>query len=62
MWDGNDQRFERIYTQGTLRVMEIWVDRETGVEYLYHHYGYGGGLTPLLDRDGRPVVNPQYGR
>ena len=24
------ERFERIYQQGRLTVMEIWVDRETG--------------------------------
>ena len=36
--------------------MEIWVDKETGVNYLYHFSGYAGGLTPLLDRDGKPVI------
>ena len=35
---------------------EIWVDRETGVNYVFH--GYAGGLTPLLDKDGKPVVTP----
>ena len=37
---------------------EIWVDRETGVNYLFHFSGYAGGLTPLLDRDGKPLVTP----
>ena len=37
---------------------EIWVDRETGVNYLYHAAGYGAGLTPLLGRDGKPVITP----
>ena len=37
---------------------EIWVDKETGVNYLYHACGYSGGLTPLLDRDGKPIVTP----
>ena len=49
-------RFIRTYSQGTLVLTEIWVDRDTGVNYLYHCTGYTGGLTPLLDRDGRPVV------
>ncbi len=53
-----DQRFERTYSQGTMSVTEIWVDKETGVNYLYHVSGYSGGLTPLLDRDGKPVVFP----
>lgn len=51
-------RFVRVYKQGTLTVMEIWVDRATGVNYLYHQDGYSGGLTPLLDPYGRPVVTP----
>ena len=51
-------RFIKIYTQGTINGTEIWVDRETGVHYLYHFSGYSGGLTPLLDKDGKPVVAP----
>ncbi len=53
-----DERFEKIYSQGALTITEIWVDRETGVNYLYHINGYSGGLTPLLDRDGKPIVSP----
>lgn len=53
-----DKRFVRTYTQGTLNSMEIWVDTQTGVNYLLHQSGYGGGLTVLLDRDGKPVVSP----
>ena len=55
---GKNDRFEKIYSQGTMNVMEIWVDRETGVNYVFHASGYAGGMTPLLDRDGRPVVSP----
>ena len=36
----------------------IWVDKQTGVNYLYVQSGYAGGLTPLLNRDGTPVVTP----
>lgn len=53
-----DKRFERIYTQGTLTTTEIWVDKETGVNYLFHTDGNAGGLTPLLDKDGKPVITP----
>lgn len=49
-------RFKRVYTQGKLEGMEIWVDKLTGVNYVYHFAGYSGGLTPLLDANGRPVV------
>jgi len=45
-----------------MNVMEIWVDRETGVNYVFHASGYAGGMTPLLDRDGKPVVSPVLNR
>ena len=50
-----DKRFEIVYTQGMSNV-HILVDKKTGVNYLYHGTGYGGGLTPLLDREGKPIV------
>ena len=53
-----DQRFEIVYSQGTITVTEIWVDKETGVNYLYHASGSSGGLTPLLDREGKHVISP----
>ena len=34
----------------------IIIDKETGVNYLYVCRGYGGGLTPLLDADGKPII------
>lgn len=57
-----NDRFEKVYTQGAFGTMEIWVDKETGVNYLYHQSGYSGGMTPLLDRDGKPVVSPIVNR
>ena len=51
-------RFIQTYSQGVMNVSEIWVDRETGVNYLFHASGNSGGLTPLLNRDGTPVVTP----
>ena len=59
---GKNDRFEKIYSQGTMNVMEIWVDRETRVNYVFHASGYAGGMTPLLDRDGKPVVSPVLNR
>lgn len=53
-----EQRFEKIYTQGAMTTTEIWVDKETGVNYLFHACGTAGGMTPLLDRDGKPIVSP----
>ena len=37
-----DQRFEKVYSQGTMTTMEIWVDKETGVNYVFHASGYAG--------------------
>lgn len=51
-------RFEKVYSQGKLNVMEIWVDKETGVNYVFHQSGYAGGITPLLDRNGNPIISP----
>ena len=52
------KRFETIYKQGTLDAIEILVDQETGVNYLFRSSGYAGGMTPLLDREGKPVISP----
>ena len=53
-----DSRFVKVYTDGAFGSNEIWVDKVTGVNYLFHAAGYAGGLTPLLNRDGTPVVTP----
>lgn len=55
---GKNDRFEKVYSQGTMNVMEIWVDKKTGVNYVFHANGYAGGFTPLLDREGKPVISP----
>lgn len=57
-----ENRFEKVYSQGTLTVTEIWVDKETGVNYIFHQSGNAGGLTPLLDREGKPVISPVINR
>ena len=55
-----DDRFEKIISQsmGFGEGVIVFVDRQTGVNYLFYKSGYGGGLTPLIDRDGKPVVTP----
>lgn len=50
------KRFKKVYTQGNLGAMEIIIDTETGVNYLFAKSGYAGGLAPLLDKDGKPVI------
>ena len=55
--DKFDDRFVKVYSKGALETIEVWVDKETGVNYLFHASGYAGGLTPLIDRDGKPVIS-----
>lgn len=57
-----NDRFEKVYSQGAVNVTEIWVDKETGVNYMYHAAGYSGGLTPLLDREGKPIITTVVNR
>ena len=57
---GKNARFEVIAEEGTTikrgGKRQIYRDKETGVNYLYVEVGYSGGLTPLLDADGKPIV------
>ena len=53
-----DKRFIEVYSEGSITVTQILVDKQTGVNYLFHASGYAGGLTPLLKADGTPVVTP----
>ena len=41
----SEERFIKTYDQGSFNVFEIWVDRMTGVNYLYRNSGTSGGLT-----------------
>ena len=55
-----DKRFEITVKEGSeladSGLMQVIVDKETGVNYLFVKSGYGAGLTPLLDADGKVVV------
>ena len=52
-----EERFVRIYSENFDSEL-ILVDKKTGVNYLFVSRGYAGGLTPLLDRNGKPVITP----
>ena len=43
-------------TLGLITDARVIVDKETGVNYLFVACGYGGGLTPLQDSDGKPII------
>ena len=52
-----EERFVRIHSENMCGE-QILVDTKTGVNYLFVTSGYAGGLTVLLDRDGKPVISP----
>lgn len=52
-----EKRFIVSYTQGMLENSKIIIDKETGVNYLYHKNANSGGLTPLLDKEGKPIIS-----
>ncbi len=51
-------RFIKIFAEGNREGTEIWVDRKTGVNYVFHYRGCVEGFTPLLDAEGKPVITP----
>ena len=59
-----ENRFIRILKEGSALknegLRQVFVDRETGVQYLFLHTGYAGGLTPLLDAEGKPLLDKRY--
>ena len=50
-----EDRFIKVHSEAMGGRM-ILVDKKTGVNYLFVSSGYAGGLTPLLDRDGKPII------
>ena len=44
------------YTEGTRIIM----DTQTGVQYLFVNWGSAGGLTLLVDKDGKPLIAENY--
>ena len=59
MGNKKDKRFIKTSTQSDWSgTTEIWVDKLTGVNYMFHSAGYAGGLTPLLDSYGKIIVTP----
>lgn len=60
----HNNRFIEVYNQKHPDVgmlpgginMRVFVDRFTGVQYLWHRDYNSGGLTVLLDQDGKPLL------
>lgn len=52
-----DRFVKALAENGFVTSSEIWVDTQTGVEYLYHASGNSGGLTVLVDAEGKPLLH-----
>ena len=56
-----DERFEVIEKCGgalkEMGLVQIIRDKQTVVQYLWVRSGYAGGLTPLLDAQGKPIID-----
>ena len=58
-----DKRFEVVHSESggfNGPSVKILRDTVTGVQYLFTQSGHAGGLTPLLNRDGTPVVGASF--
>ncbi|KMY44577.1 hypothetical protein AC622_10235 [Bacillus sp. FJAT-27916] len=55
-----NKRFEDVYTQGKMEVTKIIRDNETGVLYMFHYGGPTSGLTVMVDKDGKPLVDKDF--
>jgi hypothetical protein len=42
---------------GALSAMDIIVDNETGVNYMFYVYGNTSGLTVIVDKNGKPYIS-----
>ena len=59
----DENRFKVLYKDGSqikdAGVRQILVDTETGVNYLVWKSGYAGGITPLMDFEGKVIVTKE---
>lgn len=57
-----DDRFEVVEKNGLSQGTRIIVDKETGVQYLLAWWTSIGGLTVLVDKDGKPLLDKRYAK
>ena len=55
-------RFVFVEKNGIMQGARVIVDKETGVQYLLAHWTNVGGLTVLVDKDGKPLLDPKYAK
>ena len=52
-----EQRFIKVMGESAfISSNEVLVDTQTGAQYLYHAAGNSGGLTVLVDAEGKPLL------
>ena len=51
-----NERFIQIYNQSSKDGFRIYYDKETKVMYLISAIYEGGGITVLVDKDGKPLI------
>lgn len=51
-----NERFIQIYNQYSKDGFRIYYDKETKVMYLISTIHKGGGITVLVDKDGKPLL------
>ena len=52
-----EERFVKIHSENMGTEISL-VDKKTGVNYLFVSSGYAGGLTVLVDAQGKPIITP----
>lgn len=55
-----EHRFIRSERDGMMEGTKIIIDTETGVQYLFAYWGNTGGITLLVDKDGKPLLDKNY--
>lgn len=53
----DNKRFEIVEAEGNTRGVYVIIDKKTGVNYLMAKFGTAGGLCPLIDKNGKPVIS-----
>jgi len=54
------ERFILSDKKGRMEGTRIITDTKTGVQYLFANWGSAGGLTLLVDKDGKPLIDETY--
>ena len=56
----SEKRFEIVEKQGKIEQFKVIRDNQTGVLYMSHVVGYSGGLTMMVDQEGKPLIDENF--